>query len=108
MTKPNNNKNHVFQNSDSVVFYYRSTREQTEPKIFQFCLEAVSCTHVNHFFAVCWSISSHERKEIKVAYDNRNVVARFCHNMAEQLLTLYRLGTLDKVFADSVLLYLNI
>ena len=50
MAKPNDYKNHVFENIDFVVMYYCLTRKQ-QTNIFQFCLESVNCTNNICFFA---------------------------------------------------------
>ena len=50
MAKPNNSKNHVFENVDFVVKYYCTTRKQLYD-FFKLCLEPANCTNIKYFFA---------------------------------------------------------
>ena len=49
--KPNNYKYHAFENIDYIVVYQCLKREQMNQVFFQFCLEAVNGTYIDHFCA---------------------------------------------------------
>ena len=77
MAKPNNNKNHVFVNTDFVVIYYCSTRKQLN-QLFSFALNLLTV----RIIIVCSNllISSFTKgKKINVVYGIGKVVVRLCN-----------------------------